>query len=671
MLRLAEEIRRHNELYYNLGRPAISDSEYDTLVRALRDLEQRFPDLRDPASPTRDVGAPPARGFPQGEHIVPMLSLESLSSAAEVREFDERIRKGLTSSEELVDYVLEPKYDGVSANLVYEQGRLVRGLTRGDGRIGEEITRNLSCVGDIPASLGGAKKHRPSRIEVRGEVILTKQRFQEIRDEQVRQGIEPFRNARNAVAGALKRLDPTGLESLGLDFLFWGVGDVRGLDEVKSYMELCERIRSFGFRVSPELEAVRGVEEAISFHDRLEERRDELPYEMDGVVAKVNDLGAQRALGRTARAPRWAWAHKFAPRRGWTRIREVRLQVGRTGAITPVALLEPVELAGVTVQRATLHNFDLLQERDIRPGDRVEIERAGDVIPEVVRVDLEARPRRSRPFQVPASCPVCMEEVVKEGAFLYCTNIDCPAQIRERVVHLASRRALDIDRLGDKYVDQLFEAGLIRRVEDVFFLADKRDALLELERWGPQSVANLLREIDRAKGPSLSRFLFALGIRHVGERVATDLAEAFGSLAALASATTEQLVEVEGVGPKVAEEIVRFFELPANRRFFRELSRAGVHVQDLDQAEASDAGPLRGRVFCFTGSLEHMTRDQARERVEALGGGTATGISKRVSDVVAGPGAGSKLEKAAKLGIPVLSEEDYLALLQELEEKPR
>jgi len=665
---LADEIRRHNRLYYSEAAPEITDAQYDELMRELVALESEHPELRIDDSPTQTVGAAPApvtRGFPQVAHRVPMLSLDSLTSDQEVIEFDERVRKALET--DAVEYSLEPKYDGVSANLLYENGKLVRGLTRGDGRVGEEITANLARVKNIPATLRspGRGLELPRLIELRGEVILSKKRFVELRAEQEERGDVPFRNARNAVAGALKRVSPEGLADLGMEFFFWGVGDVVGFESLERYTQLAECVTHMGLTVSPELDTGTGVDAVIGYHDRLEADREAMPYEMDGIVAKVDDFAAQRRLGRTARVPRWALAHKFAPRRGNTRVLEIRVQVGRTGALTPVAILEPIELAGVTVQRATLHNFDLLAQKDVRVGDAVEIERAGDVIPEVIAVDPKKRGKGSRPFEPPEQCPACSERVEKEGAYLYCTNIDCPAQIRRRIVHLASRRALDIDRLGPKYVDQLFAAGLIESVEDVFTLPDKREEILALERWGPQSFANLATEVERAKAPELAKFLYALGIRHVGEKVAVDLAEAFGSLEALAAAGAEQLMEVDGIGPRVAAEVESFFALPANQRFLTALAAAGVTVRAAEHKDAGQDLPLEGRVFVFTGGLDSMTRDQARGRVEELGATTASGISKRVTDVVAGPGAGSKLEKAEKLGLTILSEDEFLALLRE------
>lgn len=665
MRTLARRIQALDDAYYNDGQSELDDSEYDALKRELIALEEKHPDLAEDDSPTKRVGAPvrERRGFAKAKHRVPMLSLESLTSEEEVRDFVERARKSLELSEEdpALTWSLEPKYDGVSASLTYEDGVLVRGLSRGDGSTGELVTENYRRVRGVPEKLSG--KNLPSVIEVRGEVLLERARFLELQTGQEERGETVFRNARNAVAGALKRIDPVGLEELGMDFIAFTIGDVAGFDLADDHPALMQQLGGFGFRTSELLRAGEGVDAILEYHRELEDERDALPYEMDGIVAKIAHFSHQRALGRTSRAPKWALAYKFAPRQEWTSLREIRVQVGRTGAITPVAILEAVDLAGVTVQRASLHNFALVQERDVREGDRVLVERAGDVIPEVVRVDLEARAEDIEPFAVPEACPECGEGVHGDGPILYCSNFDCPAQIRERIVHLASRRALDIDRLGDKYVDQLFDAGLLGSIEDVFFLTDDTESLLALERWGPKSVQALDEELDRARKPELGRFLYALGIRHVGRSISRDLADHFGSLDALRAAELEALLEVEGVGDVVAQALYEFFRSPRTEKLFARLAEAGVAPLEVEAKAVADDAPLAGRVFVFTGGLEAMTRDQARERVEALGAKVVSGVSKKVTDVVAGPGAGSKRAKAEKLELRILSEEDLLALL--------
>lgn len=675
MRKLTDELQRHDDLYYNDGSPAITDAEYDALKRELAELESLHPGAAAADSPTKRVGAPlAARALAQAEHRVPMLSLDSLTSEDEVRDFAARACKGLGLDEggdaELT-WSLEPKYDGVSANLLYEAGRFTLGLSRGDGRVGEVSTENFARVRGIPVQLEG--RTPPRLIEVRGEILLTRQRFRELQQEQERNDQQVFRNARNAVAGALKRNDARGLEDLGMDFIAWGVGAYEGSDEIGDYFQLLSRLQDLGFTTTDLLERCKGTESILAYHHRLEAGREAYAYEMDGIVAKLADLTQQRVLGWTARSPRWALAYKFAPRQAYTTVEDILIQVGRTGAITPVAVLEAVELAGVTVRRASLHNFGLLEERDVRIGDRVLVERAGDVIPEIVRVDMQAREESLRsgrvvePFVPPSECPACHETVHGSGPVLYCSNIDCPAQIRERVIHLASRRALDIDRLGDKYVDQLFSNGLIVSVEDVFRLAERGDDLLALERWGEKSVRSLLYEIERAKAPALGRFLYALGIRHVGEKTAQDLAAHFISFDALRDAPLDALLEVAGVGQVVANEVRAFFDTERNRAFLQSLTDAGVVVQDAARAQVVEGAPLLGRSFVFTGGLEGMTRDQARARVEALGAKTLASISAKVTDVVAGAGSGTKLAKAEKLGIAIHDERAFLSMLAEHE----
>ena len=670
---LVAEIRYHNDLYYNQGRNEITDSEYDALVRELRNLVERYPDLAPESDPLKEVGAPlrRSRGFAQVAHRVPMLSLESLTSKEEILEFDQKAHRYLAEDvgdvkEARKDFVfsLEPKYDGVSASLLYEKGRFVRGLTRGDGTIGEDITQNLRAVQGVLESFDAKKA--PDIVEVRGEVMIPIQHFQELAAAREEMGEVPFRNPRNAVAGSLKRLESAGLEALGMQFIFWGVGDLRGWADLENYTQLAARIEDLGFTISPLLRREAGISRVLEYLADLEARREELPYEMDGIVAKVDDFALQHRLGRTAKAPRWALACKFKPRRATSKVLDIGLQVGRTGIVTPVAHLAPVDISGVTVQRATLHNFDLLAERDVRVGDRVVVERAGDVIPEVISVLLDERKPDSRPFSVPDNCPECQEDLEKEGAFLFCTNIDCPAQIQGRIVHLASRRALDIDRLGPKYVDQLMEAGLVHKVEDVFFLQDRKEELLALERWGEKSYDNLVAELEQARTPDLKRFLYGLGIRHVGRKVASDLAEAFGSFEALRDADEEQLLEIEGVGPIVAREVLRFFASPSNQTFLARLAEAGVRPREMEVGSPGEA-PLSGKIFVFTGGLETMSRDQARERVESLGAATSSGISKRVTTVVAGSKAGSKLDKAKKLDLEIIDEAQFRALIEGLE----
>jgi DNA ligase (NAD+) len=661
----ATELRRileeASDLYYNEGAPPMSDAEYDALFAELRALEESHPDLRKPDSPTQRVGAPLPRGsrFETAAHLAPMLSIESLTSTTEVRDFAARAVRhlGLDDGTEL-PWAAEPKLDGVSASLLYEDGVLVRGLSRGDGAQGEDITQNLRAIRSVPLRLAGDPGTWPTRIEIRGEVILSASNFARLREESETTTDTPFRNARNTVAGTLKLLDPATVARRRLDFVCWGIGHAEGL-ETRSYAELRQKLEAFGFTVSQPFAACTGIEEVIAYHARLEADRDQLPYEMDGIVAKVDDTELQRRLGRTARTPRWCLAFKFAPRRGTSRIERIVAQVGRTGAVTPVAELEPVELAGVTVRRATLHNWGLLAERDIRVDDIVEVERAGDVIPAVVEVHATRRGPGSTPTTPPSNCPTCGSQLEAEGAFLYCVNVECPDQLRGRVIHLASRRALDIEGLGPKAVDQLMDAGLVQSLEDVFRLPQRSDDLALLDRWGERSVEKLCSAIEASRGPDLARFINALGIRHVGEQTAKDLASAFEDLDALSAADEEALCEVEGIGEEVAKSIRRFFEQPGNQEFLAGLREVGVEPQRAAPSE----GPLSGRVFCFTGGLSTMSRDEAKLLVEQRGAKTSASITKTVTDVVAGAKAGSKLDKARKLGIAILDEDEFRALV--------
>jgi DNA ligase (NAD+) len=657
---LRNQIRRADRLYYNLGQPELTDSEYDALFVELRELEEAHPGLRTADSPTVRVGAPLPKGsgFEKVQHLVPMLSIESLQTEEDVQEFWERACKQLQLAEgDPLQWTVEPKFDGVSANLLYENGKLVRGLSRGDGTQGEDITRNLRTIRNLPLELTGDGPF-PPRVEVRGEVILSISAFERLRRAAETTTETPFRNARNAVAGTLKLLDPRIAARREMEFICWGTGHVESLD-VATYAELHQQLKGWGFKVADLFDVVDDVSGIVAFHHDLEERRDEIEYEMDGIVAKVDRLELQRRLGRTARSPRWMLALKFAPRRALTKVERILAQVGRTGAVTPVAELSPVELAGVTVKRATLHNWGLMQERDVREGDTVEIERAGDVIPEVVTVLKKKRGKKSSAFPTPKACPVCNSKLEPEGAFLYCVNVECPDQIKGRIVHMASRRALDIDRLGPKYVDQLLEVGLLQRPEDVFSLADKKDEILALSRWGEKSFQRLVDEVASAKHPELARFVYALGIRHVGEQTARDLADQIESLDEILEAPEEKLQQVEGIGPEVARSIVRFFEVAGNRRFVDAAKKAGLKIKVKERQQ----GPLAGRVFCFTGGLSSVTRDQAKALAEAQGANTSSSISKKVTDVVLGEAAGSKAEKAKKLELNMMDEAEFLALV--------
>lgn len=662
MQELRELIRTADDQYYNRGHSDVTDAEYDHWFAELRKLEAAHPSLVTGDSPTQRVGAPLPKGGTLAtiDHIAPMGSLESLHEAEEVREFDGRARKLLERGDEPLAWSCEPKLDGTSANLVYENGRFVRGMSRGDGSRGEDLTRNLRTIRNLPMAFVGDGPF-PERIEIRGEVIMGREAFRRLQEREETSSEGTFRNARNTVAGTLKLLDPRIVKRRALDFIAFGIGHAEGI-EFATHSELRRQLAAWGFAIAEPARDAKSIDEVLTYRDDLEAQRDGLVYELDGVVAKVDDTAMQQQLGRTARTPRWALAYKFAPRLATTTVLSIEAQVGRTGQVTPVATFEPTELAGVTVRNASLHNWTLLAERDIRPDDTVEIQRAGDVIPEVVRVFLDQRKESSKPVAPPSECPVCRGALHMEGKFLYCSDLDCPAQLAGRIVHLASRRAMDIEGLGPKQVEQLTEAGLVRSIEDVFTLADKKAQLLELDRWGERSTQNLLDNIERSRKPTFPRFLNGIGIRHVGEQTAKDLARNFGSLTGLRAASPEQLTAVDGVGEEVQKAILEFFESPKNQATLAALAAAGVEPEE----SAPTAGPLDGRVFVFTGGLSTMSRDDAKARVEEFGARTASGISKKVTDVVAGEAAGSKLEKARKLELRIHTEEEFQALLDEL-----
>ena len=661
---LRQRIRAADDQYYNEGESELTDAQYDELFVQLRKLEAAHPELVTEESPTQSVGAPLPRGgaFETQEHLTQMGSLESLMQPGDVDAFVARARKLLELSEEdELHWSCEPKLDGVSANLLYEDGVLIRGLSRGDGQTGEDLSRNLRTIRNLPARLAGAGPF-PARIEIRGEVILSKRGFAALQKREETSSEGTFRNARNTVAGTLKLLDPRVVKRRPLDFLAFAVGHLEGA-AFATHTALREQLSAWGFTVAEPATTAKSLAEVHAYHDDLEAQRDELPYEMDGAVAKVDLVEHQQTLGRTSRTPRWALAYKFQPRLARSRVEKIGAQVGRTGAVTPVAHLEPTELAGVTVRNASLHNWALLAERDVREGDVVEIQRAGDVIPEVVRVFEDERGPGSTPAAPPQTCPVCANPLQPEGKFLYCVNIDCHAQLVGRIVHLASRRAFDIEGLGPKQVEQLVEARLVRSVEDVFSLRGHQQQLLELDRWGTRSTQNLLKQIDARKQPPLARFLNGIGIRHVGETTAKDLAGHFGTLDRLRAATNAELLAVDGVGDEVAKGVLEFFALEKNEQTMAALHEAGVHPQ---AAERVEGGPLAGRVFVFTGGLNTMSRDDAKEQVEALGAKAVTGVSKKVTDVVAGEDAGSKLAKAEKLGLRIHTEEEFQAILAKL-----
>ncbi len=657
--RLRREIEHHNYLYYVKDAPEISDAEFDRLFRRLIEIEEAFPDLVTPDSPSQRVGAPPADEFRPVPHRVPMLSLQNAMDEGEMRDFEARLARFLGRDDPL-DYVVEPKFDGLSAELVYENGVLVTGATRGDGFTGEDVTANLRTVRTIPLRLRDDRRPVPRLVEVRGEVVIPVARFEELNREREARGETPFANPRNAAAGSVRQLDPTITAGRPLEFYAYAIGASEGF-EVEGQWDLLQALRDYGFKVTDLARRVRGMDDVIGEYQRLLGLRDELPFEVDGTVVKVDRAALQRELGEVSRSPRWAIACKFPPRREVTRIERILVQVGRTGVLTPVAVLAPVRVGGVTVRRATLHNEDEVARKGVMEGDFVFVQRAGDVIPEVVEVLADRRDGSERPFVMPDRCPSCGGPVVREEgeAARRCVSSSCPAQRKERITHFASRRAMDIEHLGDKLTDQLVEQGLVRDVADLYRL--RFEQVVVLDRMAEKSAQNLLDAIEKSKSRPLAAVLFALGIRQVGEALARDLASHFGGIEALMDAREEDLLKVEGVGPVVARAIRDFFDNPANRDVIRRLREAGVRMEHTAPRDEADPR-FAGKTFVFTGTLRTMTREHAQALVLARGGKAASSVSRKSDYVVAGADAGSKLAKARDLGVAVLTEDEFLAL---------
>ena len=659
---LAAEIAEHDYRYYALDRPAISDAKYDRLFRELVELEERFPDLRTPDSPTQRVGGAMRTAFRKVEHLRLMLSLDSLMEADEVREFDARVRKGLGLDEGLfqepVPYLAEPKFDGLSIELVYEDGVLVRGSTRGNGEVGEDVTENLRTIRAIPLRLraDSPKSAAAGRLAVRGEALMPLEEFQAMNARLIEQNEEPFANARNAAAGTVRQLDPSITASRRLDFFAYEVlAAEQALPPTLSQTQA--RMREWGFHVERGSRLCKGIDEALAFRDALLEKRDGLPYEIDGVVIKVDRIDWQNVLGVRSRNPRWAVAYKFPPREEVTVIENIVVQVGRTGKLTPVAVLRPVDVSGVTVSRATLHNQDELDRKDVRIGDTVRVRRAGDVIPEVVEVILEKRPRGAKRFELPEQCPACGGKVVREGAAHVCSNgLACPAQLQGHIEHFVSRGAMDIVGLGGKTVQQLIEKGLVKDLADIYSLTPID--LAGLEGFAEKSIENLMRAIEASKSPRLDRFVFALGIPHVGSTVAKLLADHFGGLEKLMGAGEETLLGIHGIGPEMAASVSAFFGGARNRRVLERLQRSGV--KPVAEPRGKGPQPFAGEVMVFTGSLESMSRPEAQRKAEDAGARIASGITRKVTLVVAGPGAGTKLDQAKKLGLAVIDERQFM-----------
>jgi len=648
----------HNRRYYQLDDPEISDAEYDLLLRELIALEQEFPQWRSEDSPSQRIGAAPLTKFAPVVHLTSMLSLANVFSEEEILEFHERLKRFLGSWEKL-SFVAEPKIDGVAVNLIYTNGILTSGATRGDGATGEDVTQNIRTLHTIPLRMHDSPDNpAPEQIEVRGEIYLESAAFRKLNERRRAAGEASFANPRNAAAGSLRQLDSSITARRPLKMFCYAVGRVRGRTFTHHH-EVLQAFAHWGFSVNPLIRQVDSISSCVDFYRELQERRSELPYEIDGMVIKVDDLALQERLGAVSRSPRWAVACKFAATQATSVIEDIIVNVGRTGTLTPVALLTPVRVGGVTVSRATLHNQDEIDKKDIRIGDTVLVQRAGDVIPEVVKAIETKRTGREKPFKIPGNCPECGSRVVRLAgeAAHRCIGIACPAQIRGHIIHFASRGGMDIEGLGEKLVSHLVDQGLIRDPADLYFL--NRDKLLNLERMAEKSVGNLLAAIEQSKRPPLEKLIYALGIRHVGEHVSKILARQFRTLDKLVAATEEDLRIIRDIGPEVSSSIVQFFRNVSNRRVIEKLNAAGVSpLETLPQPPSL----LTGKTFVFTGTLNRMTRNEARQIVETLGGQASSSVTKNTDCVVAGEAAGSKLQKAREAGIPILSEEEFLSL---------
>jgi DNA ligase (NAD+) len=654
---LREEIEQHNYNYYVLDAPTIPDADYDQLMNELVALETRYPALITPESPTQRVGAKPLAEFPEVNHIVPMLSLANAFDEDEMRAFDKRIREKLEA--DTVIYAGETKLDGLAVNLFYEKGKLVRGATRGDGATGEDVTLNIRTIKSVPLRLTG---NYPARMEVRGEVFISKTGFASLNKMQEQMGGKIFANPRNAAAGSLRQLDPGITAKRPLQFIAHGTGLFEGRNLPDKHTDILDQLKKWGLPVSPETRTVKGLQGCFEYYQEIGKRRSQLSYEIDGVVFKVNDLQQQKILGFISRAPRWAIAYKYPPAEVSTRVVDIEVQVGRTGALTPVARLEPVSVGGVTVTNATLHNEDEIKRKDIRIGDTVIIHRAGDVIPEVVSVIKDKRSRNSHVFHMPHKCPVCGSAVerVEGEAVIRCTaGLYCPAQQIQSIIHFASRRAMDIEGLGDKLVEQLVATGLINNVADLYLLT--KEKLAELERMGEKSAANVLAALEKSKQTTLNRFLYALGIREVGEATARNLANYFGSLEAIMHASQAELEHVPDVGPVVAQHIVAFFSETHNRNIIKQLLKAGIQWPSVKKPPQQ---PLTGKTIVITGTLDSMSRDEAKEQLQSLGAKVSGSVSKKTDYVIAGSDPGSKLDKATQLGVEILDEKAFLTLVR-------
>jgi len=667
LLALRTQLNDFSYQYYALDQPVVPDAEYDRLFRRLQDLEQQYPDLITEDSPTQRVGDKPLDHFEQVEHQLPMLSLGNVFNDQDLDAFDQRLKERLELGENFeIEYICEPKLDGLAVSLWYEKGQLIRAATRGDGSVGENITQNIRTIQSIPLVLRG--NDIPDTLEVRGEVVMPLTGFNDYNKQAIANEEKPLVNPRNAAAGSLRQLDSRVTARRPLDIYCYGIGVVSEDVEAiffESHLGILKSLGRWGLKINPEIKSLKGINAVKKYHQHLLKKRPTLNYDIDGIVVKVGSIDLQNRLGYVSRAPRWATAYKFPAQEELTRLLEIDFQVGRTGAITPVARLEPVFVGGVTVSNATLHNMDEIQRMDVRSGDTVVVLRAGDVIPKVVRVIKERRPENALPVKAPEKCPACGSDIeqLDDEAVMRCTGgLFCPAQRKESIKHFASRKAMDIDGLGDKLVEQLVDQGLIENVADLYSLT--LDQLASMERMGAKSAENILSALDKSKSTTLAKFIYALGIREVGEATALSLANHFGDLQTIASATEELLIEVNDVGPVVATHIVHFFSQEHNLDIIQRLNKANIYWPDpLPQTREKLDLPLTGKTFVLTGTLTSMSRQQAKEKLQLLGAKVSASVSKNTDFVIAGEAAGSKLDKAEKLGVTTLDEEQFSQLL--------
>lgn len=656
--RLKEEIRHHDYMYYVLSQPEISDKEYDNSVRRLKDLEERYPEFKTGDSPTQRVSGNILEKFNTVKHKEKMLSLDNTYSFEELKDWDERVDKGLKGEKR--EYVTELKIDGVSSNLTYENGVFRRGATRGDGQTGEDVTVNLKTIRAIPLRLMG--KDLPEFVEIRGEVYMEKEDFEELNSERERRGEILFANPRNAASGSLKLLDSSIVAERHLNFFAHSLGAYKG-KAFKTHWEFLEKIKNFGMRINPNRILCKELDSVIDFCKMWQEKREKLSYDIDGIVIKVNSLSQQKILGFTLKSPRWAVAYKFPARQVTTRLKDIVVQVGRTGVLTPVAELEPVECGGVTISRATLHNFDEIERLDVRMGDRVVLERAGEVIPKIVKVVETVRTKRERSFKIPLRCPVCGEKIIKEKTeevAYRCVNVYCPAQLERGLIHFASRAVMDIEGMGESVVEQLVKNNLVRDFFDIYFL--KKEDLLKLELFADKKAENLLIAIEASKKRPLSRLLYALGIRHIGEKAAYLLAQKFKTLDNLIQAERSDFEAIYEIGEIMTESIVEFFRNPHSKKLIEKLKKAGLNTKE--EVIKVKKTLLTGKVVVFTGELEEFSRAEAEKIVREFGGATSSSVSKNTDFVVVGKNPGSKYDKAKKLGIKIVSEEEFKEMIK-------